>query len=269
MISITADKIKDFQMCALLYDLRHNDGNPAQLLTREIRQAKYDETIKKVVSFFFYKKQSNAEPSYNALLNRWEKLWFPKGTTAMDLVTSRHEIAWQNETSYTTQAAAALLAFYEDFADQPKKDVLLLNEPFVVPLNKDVKLEGSFDLILREGPSTFHLYKWSGYHKRISAAQFNIDFAILDYAFRYRNNFKPVLLHFHAYDFCSTKPGDILFEVTEQDSSSVEFWTNQIRETEVFAPRRGLTSYCKRCEFWEDDRCKNFSYLDHQEKVTK
>ena len=105
MITVTAEDLKNFRTCELLYDFRSKNEIVEYIHPRFQRQLDFESTIKKIASFFFYKKQALAEPSYQALLNRWQKLWFNSDTTALDLATARHEIMWDNEASYTNQAA--------------------------------------------------------------------------------------------------------------------------------------------------------------------
>ncbi len=41
----------------------------------------------------------------------------------------------------------------------------------------------------------------------------------------------------------------IEYQITEEDIDSLEYWCDTIVEKEIFVPRRGLTSYCKKCPF--------------------
>ena len=261
MIKIQAQSLKDFQTCALFYNYKYGDDKIVEVLdVRKKRAQKFDDTIKRVVAFFFYKKQAYAEPSYQALLNRWQKLWFAEGTTATDIATSKNEILWGSDTSYTTQAAHALLQFHEEFANKPEQQVVLVDEKFCVPLTKEIALEGSFDVVLRtkhkSGGFNYDVYKWTTSSGRRAPSFWSFDIAFLDYAFRYRNMAKPVNTKYYVWNFSGNTIGSREFTVDRGEHDLIKYWANQIKQTEVFAPRRGLTSYCQGCPF--DRPCSNW-----------
>lgn len=261
--NVNADDLRNFRTCELLYDYRKLQGLEPLEYThpRFQKQIEYEATIKKIASFFFYKKQAYSEPSYQALLNRWQKLWFSADTTATDIMTAQHEIMWDNEASYTSQAAMALLDFYEDFAGRPHEQVMLSDERFNVPLGRDVVLEGVFDLVLRTRDSLgdkYTIYKWSGVHKRPPSNYWSFDFAIMDYAFRYRNDFKPVNVEYRLWDFGSAKPGIIHYETSDHDFNNMKHWATKLIRTKVFVPRRGLITFCKQCPY--DEPCSKWKF---------
>ena len=77
---VTVQSLKDFQLCERLYDYRHQQKLPEKIYARDIHTEKFESTIKSIMYFFFFKKQGGIIPSYSSLLNRWEKIWFPKNT---------------------------------------------------------------------------------------------------------------------------------------------------------------------------------------------
>jgi len=256
MKKITAENLKDYQTCALLYGYRHagmESGVKVSPDIRERRATKFEATIRRVAAFFFYKKQAFSEPSYQALLNRWQKLWFADGTQAADIASSRYEVAWANDVSYTSQAAASLLAFFEDFANKPDKEIILIDEPFNVPLDKDLILDGMFDAVIREkkadGHYQYHIYKWVTSNFKRATAFWIFDLTILYYAFKYRNDNVPLDVRVHLWNFGSYMPGDKEVLIEKKDLELLKYWSKQSNEEIVFAPRRGLTSYCKSCEY--------------------
>lgn len=253
MIKVNANSLKDFQTCALFYNYKYVEKIPEILDVRKKRAQKFDETIKRVVAFFFYKKQAYAEPSYQALLNRWQKLWFAEGTTATDIAMAKNEVLWGSDTSYTSQAAVALMQFHEEFSNKPEQQVVLVDEKFCVPLDKEIALEGSFDVVLREkhvsGGFSYSVYKWTTSSGRRAAAFWSFDMAFLDYAFRYRNMAKPVSTRYFLWNFSGNTIGSREFHVSKDEHDLIKYWANDIKETKIFAPRRGLTSYCVGCPF--------------------
>lgn len=256
MKKISANDLRDYQTCALLHGYRSGAVETTVKESPDIRDRRakrYDETIRRVAAFFFYKKQSYSEPSYQALQNRWQKLWFAEGTQASDIAVMRNEVAWANDVSYTSQAAAALLAFYEDFADKPDQEVILIDEQFHVPLGKEISLEGSFDIILRHkkenGFYRYDIYKWVTSNFKRSPAFWVFDLAMLDYAFKYRNDFMVNDTHFHLWNFGSYMPGDKEVMIEKKDIDLLKYWSQEVFNEEIYAPRRGLTSFCKSCPY--------------------
>jgi hypothetical protein len=84
------------------------------------------------------------------------------------------------------------------------------------------------------------------------------DFAILNYAFRYRNDFKPLDVEFKLWNFGSIQPGPIHYELSDDDRNGLLHWSNRLSETDVFVPKRGLIAYCKQCPF--DTPCSRWKF---------
>jgi hypothetical protein len=118
MLKLTVKELKDYQLCGRLYDYRYVDKLTEKIGGRDLTYIKYENALKSIVNFFFYKKQSGSVPSYASLLNRWEKIWYPKGTTAYDITHEQHESFYGNNASLTSRAASALLAISENFSDK-------------------------------------------------------------------------------------------------------------------------------------------------------
>lgn len=253
-VTLTTPAIKDFQICALLYDYRHRQELYEPIIGREILAQKYDNTLKKVLSFFFYKKQAGLTPSYNALVNRWEKLWFPKEVTAYELALEQHETWHNNMASYSNAAVMALMKFHEDF-ENDLWEPLLISESFLVPLTDQVRIAGTFDLVLRRGKN-HKVLLISGRQKRPTMGQLLLDFAVQKYAFDSRHDDRKSV-KYGLYDVGSTRPGFVTATPTKKDVQALFYWANQAVNSEVYAPRRGLTAYCRGCPF--DAPCSKFT----------
>lgn len=247
MIEVTVDSLKDFQTCHLLYDYRHLQKLPEPSLIRDTMSQKFEDTLKNIINFFFYKKQGDFIPSYSSILNRWEKLWFPKNTTSYDIITEQHESYYGNIASLTSKAASALLDFhniYEKDAGIP----IAIDEPFIIPINSKIKLNGSFDLILSNN-GTIYVYKWMFNMRSSHEALYQIDFAALYKAFDFKYKSKINSVKFGYYDILSPNQQFVEYTIEEEDLRSLSYWCSQLSETDFFPPRRGLTAYCKKCPF--------------------
>lgn len=266
MLRLNADRLKDFQVCERYYDYRYQDNLPIGKDPRKTRADKFSESIRAVATFFFYKKQSFQEPSYAALEHRWSKLWFKEDTTPADIATARNEIIWKSETSYASQAAAALMVFHEEFYNKLNLEVVMVNEPFTVALNKDVAIEGVFDCVLREkqadGKYHYHIFKWITTNLNKPLSYWTFDFAMLQYAFKHRNqgNNQVGDISYYLWDFGSTTPKSRPVLVEKDDVETMIYWCNKLADTKIFVPRYGMTAYCASCPY--DRKCKNWSLFD-------
>lgn len=259
MLSLSITHIKDYQTCARMYDYRHGGELAPIIANEDLMQIKFHNTLKKVVAFFFYKRQGDYTPSYSALLNRWERLWFPKDMTAYDIIADQHSIVKGNMASYTTAAAAALLNFHEVFsADQGQP--FIVDEQFVFPLNKQIKFEDSIDLVLRyPKDNTFVLFKWYLGKTKPIMSRYNLDFALYKMVLEQKLG---AALQTHRcvyglYDLTASKPSFIRTRVAEEDTNSLKYWANEILTDEVKPSRRGFISYCKTCEY--DEICAEWT----------
>lgn len=250
MFSLTADSIKDYQTCARLFDYRYQTDIHEPVNRRVELVDRFETTLKKVAAFFFYKKQGGTIPSYAALLNRWERLWFPKGMTPQDILVEQHDSVYKNLASFTTDAATALMHFHDRFAAD-EGEPFLVDEHFSVPLDKDIKIEGSIDLALRyRKQNAFVVMKWVARGKKPSMSTYEMDFAITKHAFEYKTkHMTGYKTTYGVYDLASSSPGLIPADIRDEDINTLKYWSREIMSDDIYPSRRGLTSYCKSCPF--------------------
>lgn len=255
MRTVNVEGLKDFAVCGLYYDLKYQQKLAENVLQRVQIAERFEDILKRVASFFFYKKQGGTLPSYNALLNRWEKLWYPKDMGLYELSIEQHEISHGNIASYAKVATASLLQFYEDFIDDPGEP-LLIDEKFLIPLAPGVRLEGHIDLVLRNNDH-YRVIKWAGRKQRPAMESLKVDFAALKMAFEYRNE-APRSTSYLLYDMGSTRPGFVSTNPSSQDVDAMVFWAKEIDSAALFYPRRGFTTFCRNCIY--DKPCNLFEF---------
>lgn len=255
MQKVTSKQLKDFQICARLYDYRHIDQIPERISGRDLYSQRFENTLKSVVNFYFYKKQSGSAPSYSSLLNRWEKLWYPKNTTAQDIAQEQHESAYGNNASLTTKAAAALLGVVENFSDTAIIP-MAIDEDFFVSINNPVTLYDSFDLIYSLNGTTY-VVKWVFNAKFKKEYLYTTDFAILNVAYLNRYGQKINNTKFGYYDLLNSKNNFTQFETKKEDIEVLKAWCDQLKEEKFFLPKRGMISYCSSCPF--DSQCAKWT----------
>lgn len=250
MIEISVDGVKDFRTCGLLYDYRHGREMYEAISADNLVYQRFDSTMRKIIAFFFYKKQSGVIPSFNAIINRWEKYWFPKDMTSYELMIDQYSPMSKNPISYNTHAVAILGKFYEEFVNHPA-DPVYIDEPFIVPINKNVKLSGAFELGMRNPKNKeYTIIKWNTASKRPDNTTTTLDFAALKYAFDHQHLERERDVNFYLYDFNSvdTDPWHKV-DVTEKDVMSLCYWADEAISAKLYVPRRDVTTYCKRCPF--------------------
>jgi len=254
VLTLSVDAIRDFQVCELYYKYKYEEERHIPIRSRDLMIEKFENTLKKVASFFFYKKQAGTVPSYTAILNRWEKLWFPKNMTAYDMAVQQHEAAHANLASYSNAAAASLERFHNEFADSQAVPIMI-DEPYVVPIRNDLRIEGSLDLVLRY-EDEYHIFKWVDKNKR-KVDSLMLDIGAMRLAFEYRNEF-PRRATYWCYDLStSNNPYFDIEQPTKADMNALIYWARGIADADVFVPRRSFTTYCKTCPF--DKPCAEFS----------
>lgn len=256
MKTLSVDAIKDFQICERLYDYRHNENMLEKIYSRDILSQKFESSIKNIIYFFWFKKQGGVTPSYSSLLNRWEKLWFPKNTDAYDIMIDQHESHYGNMASYTTKAVALLLKFHDTYSDS---DIIPIgiSESYIAVLNKQIKIEDKFDLIYRKKDKNY-VIKFLFNYKSKNSFMYQIDFTSMYLGFRLQHHDQMPNTKFGYIDFAGHNYSFVEYDVTQEDIDSLVFWCNSIYDNQVFAPRRGLTSYCKKCPF--DTPCSKWVF---------
>jgi hypothetical protein len=255
MLGLSVDAIKDFQKCERLYDFRHNESMPEKIYSREIYTKKFENTIKNIIFYFWYKKQAGMTPSYSSLLNRWEKLWFPKGVDSYSLITEQHESAYGNMSSLTTKAATLLLNFYDLYSDAPVIPIGI-DEFYTCTFDKKVKLEDKIDLIYRL-ENTNYVVKLLFNFRNKNSYQYQVDFAFMYRSFNNKHPYKIENTKFGYIDLLSSPPGFEEYKPSSEDVDSLEYWCNAIYDKDIFVPKRGMIPYCKTCPF--DKPCSNWN----------
>jgi hypothetical protein len=262
MIKTNLKEIKDFQVCARLYDYRHKEKLPEKVGSRDLVSQRFENTLKSIVNFYFYKKQSGTAPSYASLLNRWEKMWYPKDTTAYDITHEQHESFYGNNASLTTKAAAALLGICENFGSA-EIIPMAIDEDFMVDINEHVAVSDKFDLIYHHNGKTY-VVKWVFNIKFKKEYLYSTDFAVLNKGFWNRYGSKIAKTEFGYYDLLNPKPNFTKFETKREDVETLSAWCTALRDEKFFLPKRGMISYCTQCPF--DTPCSKWK-LDTEKEI--
>lgn len=263
MLQLNISQLKDFQTCERLYDFRHVQKMPETIGNRQLLSSKFESTIKSIVHYFFYKKQAGITPSYASLLNRWEKLWFPKEASAFDIIYEQHETLYGNGASLTTKAAAVLLELIENFGAQ---DIIPIgiDEEFIAPITTMVAIKDKFDLIYSQN-GKIYVVKWLFNHKLKYEDTYIVDFSVMNIG--YMNRF-PDKIHktkFGYFDLLNQKPEFTEFTIEQEDIEALKYWCQSLSEETVFPSRRGLTAYCKACPY--DKPCSKWVAWSKKEQI--
>lgn len=253
---VTVDAIRDYHVCELFYRYRYEDELIEPIDYHKLNADRFRSTLSKVVSYYFYKRQAGSNVSYRSLLNRWEKLWFPKEMDAYDMAVQQHSVAQGNLATYSNAAISALEAFYNDFHEDEGVPVSI-KEEYLVPLREDIRLQGEIDLVLRYPNGRMRVIKWLGNRLHANHNFMSMEFSALRFAMNHRLG-NQINASYHLYDLVAPNRGFVeLPQPTGDDMKALLFWATQIAEAESYVPRRGFTAYCRGCPF--DKECEEYS----------
>jgi hypothetical protein len=263
MIQITTQQLKDFQTCARLYDYRYNQKLSETIGIRTLNSTRFENTIKGIAHYFFYKKQAGITPSYASLLNRWEKLWFPKGASSQDIIYEQHETLYGNASSLTTKAAAVLLGLFQTFGEM---DIIPIgiDEEFIAPINTNISIKDRFDLIYYKD-GNIHVLKWMFNYKLKYQHTYALDFSVMQIGINNKFGSKVKNVKLGYFDLMDQKSSFNQFSIEKADTDAIGYWCDSLLEEKVFPSRRGLTSYCKSCPF--DKPCSKWTSWNKKEKT--
>ena len=256
MNSVNIKSIKDYQVCARLYDYRYGDDIYEPMSTEKLFEMRYENVLKNILTFLFHKKQSGNTPTFDFTVKKWQKLWFPKDVSISDILT----IQTSTVSEYTIPGAAnvavrGLRNVYDHFDGDPSIP-MLIDEEFTVPLTKNVRLTDKFDLVLKY-PDHYKVIKWGASIRKQSISNLLLDFAALKYAFEYKNSDKaPLNVKYCLIDLSTPELKIHEYSIEQDDIDVVKYWSNAIVNDKHFLPRRGLTTYCRYCPF--DKPCSKF-----------
>ena len=263
MIILNAKKIRDFQTCELSYRYRHLDEVVEPVTRENLLLTHFEEEIKKVMSFFFYKKQGGNTPSYNALLSRWERNWFRDGETAYDISMAKHPSTAINVTSLTTRAASVLLNFYNDFSDDISSPIMI-NETYDISIDNNIRLSETFDIGLKPpSDNKVLMMKWvtRGRGPLARSIDYGLEFALMDYIYKNKTSLSDKYeANYATYEIGSKTNTFKIFNIKDKHRDMLSYWIDRIDKTEIHIPRRGMTTACKGCNF--DALCSSFELGD-------
>ena len=263
--------VKDYKVCARYFDYKYIDKEPEELYFRKLLKNRYNMCLTKVIYFFFYKKMGGQIPSFNALINRWEKMWF-KDSDFFDIDTAIVDPRQESLVSLNSDATAVLLRFYEKW-EQDEALPLNIATDIITPINDDLCITDTIDIAVRYKKRKGHRYQnlklYTGLPKP-SVANYLLDFANIKASFDYRNVDKlekEDTVEYLLYDLGTERRNDniISMQVEQEDIDDLFYWANQIHKDEVFPSRRGLTVLCKECPF--DEQCAKWDDWDGRKRI--
>jgi hypothetical protein len=258
MIVLNSEEIKDFQSCELLYRYRNIDKVIEPIYSRQMAIQRFQVEMKKMFTFFFYKKQGGSIPSYAALVNRWQRNWFGDTVTASDVTSGTTEPNRTSDSALATRAATILMNFHNDFGSSLAQP-LILSEVLDYSYSDKIKLSSDIDLALRvPGSNKVLIIKWTFTETVKGAKDYGSEFAMADYILRNKSTLAKDHTFVYATYEVKTSANQLKpFDLEQKHHNSLQFWVNKIGQTEIFAPRRGLSTACKKCNF--DEACAKFN----------
>jgi CRISPR/Cas system-associated exonuclease Cas4 (RecB family) len=150
MTSVTAEEIRDFQLCKFLYQKKHIEKviTSMTLPQRDKLVYEFEDAVEKTIKYFYFETMNSNVPNLKNLFSRWERIWFKNVT--VDNIIEEEDHPQKNINSYNTDAHAILNTFYKRNAKNPG-EVVIINEAYEVPVTERTKARGQIDLVLRFG----------------------------------------------------------------------------------------------------------------------
>lgn len=257
METITPQAVKDYLVCPLYFDYKHIEKDYATYQKKEIYKERYLNVLRRVVSLFFYRRQAYDAVTYNMLVKRWEKLWFPKGMAYEALAygdTNRH-----NPTGtiihYNSMALAALERFFHLFSTDVGTPIVI-NEDRLVQVTDSLRIKAPIDLVLQYKDGSRRVVQWQVGTPRFGKHEQMLNFAAIYLAMKSDGFYTPDTT-FCIYDFHEFKAKMRRIELTEEDVKRFIYWTECISNRSDPIPSRGFTPYCNSCPF--DKQCKDYT----------
>lgn len=260
-LDVTVQGLKDFQACELYYKLENSDEPQAEILTDlALMRDKYETDLKNVAFYYFYERQGELAPSFDALIRRWEKAWFPKDMDAYDMSIATQKVRKENLKDFSNMAVSALDVFYEQFDDMTATPIMV-DENVVVPLSRTIRLHVRQDLVLYRA-GRFEVIKFIATRNNPRLFDYRLDLACSRLAFEHHHteeqNRNTV---YKLYNLGNpTSKFHTIPQPSERDIISAMYWAKEIEETKTFVPRRGFSSYCRGCKF--DNQCLEYDWTD-------
>lgn len=256
METITPQGLRDFLVCPLYFQYRHIDDDYAKHQRKDVYLERYLNVMRRVVSLYFYRKQADENVTFNTLVKRWEKLWFPE---ELDYQTIAYgEVVASNMPGmlihYNSLAIAALERFVHLFGTDTGTPVVI-NEERVFQATPQLRVKTPLDLVLQYSDGSRKVVKWQVGPPRFGRQEQLFNIAATYLAMKSDDIYKPNTT-FVIYDFHEYRAKMRRFELSESDIETFLWWAQQVTDRGSPIPRRGFTPYCNTCSF--DAKCRDY-----------
>ena len=255
MLTLKPDAIKDFLVCPLYFQYKHVDELPENQKADQIYQESYLSTLKRVASYFFYKRQAEKHVGFDALAKRWSKLWFQDDLDYTELLKTTSKNNQVGKTiKYNTAAVAALERFHSVFSEDDGIP-LIIGETRTVQPTQNTRLSVDIDLMLHYDDGSRKVIKWFAGQPKFGKHFLNLEMAATQMAVTSSGAHKKGMTY-AMYDFNKPKARIEPVNLTGDDINNVIYRLRQIEERAAPNPNRGFTAYCSSCPF--DTECYHY-----------
>lgn len=256
METITPQAIKDFLVCPLFFEYRYVQKLQEKEQENEIYKERYINTLRRVASYFFYRRQAGKPVGFDGLIKRWEKNWFPKGMSYKDIAFGESSVRSDigHLVKGNSTAIAAIERFYNVFSADAGVPVLI-DERRTFQATNNIRLTTSIDLMLKYQDGTRYVVKWLVGKPKFGAHFLTLDLAATHLALKATGSYRDDT-YYAVYDFSKPRARLEPFEVSGEDVAFLLNWVRQLDQRGTPIPRRGFTPYCGTCPF--DSQCESY-----------
>jgi hypothetical protein len=185
VLEVSAEEIRDFQLCRYLYKSRHIEKIPEKKLpARDQLVYDFEDAVSRVISYFYFETMANQVPSFNILMYKWRHT-FLNGLTAEDIARGQDDPE-RNRNYFTTEGMKILSSFHEKHHRNPGR-VIMLNEPYSIPISSGIIAHGTINLVIEKDGKVLMPHYTTKTMSHFQKGTAGSNKAILDaMAFRYK-----------------------------------------------------------------------------------
>jgi hypothetical protein len=240
VLEVSAEQIRDFQLCRFLYKSRHIEKlQEKKLPARDQLVYEFEDAVSRVISYFYFETMANQVPSFNILMYKWRHT-FLNGLTAEDIARGQDDPE-RNRNYFTTEGMKILSAFHERNHKNPGRVIML----YSIPLSDGIIASGIINLVIEKDGKVLMPHYTTKTMSHFQKGTIGSNKAILDtIAYRYKTNKIEDYIQFSLLK----KIKDEKNVVTDLDIRQIKELADEMSVAKLFPASVGCY-WCSSCQF--------------------
>lgn len=210
---------------------------------RDVLPDKLEIAIDKSIRYFYFEVLGGNIPPYKEVVNKFEKLWL-KDKDITKIIGDR-DTPGKNIHFYTTEGMRIIHEFYKKNYKKPGQ-VIILGERYSVPIDIEARIEGKFDIVLKDSENNIILPKYTMRGKPAFAQGSLNNFKMITDAMAYRHRTETLEnKHKIVYIKSGYKIEDKV--VTDLNIRQTKDIITEMKTCKTYYPTHG-NYWCKHCK---------------------